>query len=72
MGPFGISTIEGYDPQTNTWQRGTDMPTPRTRAKAAVVNNTIYVFGGYSGKDNRGENLKYLVVVAAYNPQTDT
>ena len=37
-GPFGLSTVEIYDTQTNTWQRGADMPTPRTNAKAAVVN----------------------------------
>ena len=29
-GPFGLSTVEVYDPQTNTWQRRADMPTPRT------------------------------------------
>ena len=45
-GPDGISTIEEYDPQTNTWRQVADMPTPRYYPKAAVVNDTIYVFGG--------------------------
>lgn len=71
-GPYGLSTVEVYDPQTNTWQRGTDMPTPRHGAKAAVVNGIIYVFGGYSGKDNRGINRTYFDIVEAYDPQTDT
>ena len=71
-GPFGLSTVEVYDPQTNTWQRGADMPTPRTNAKAAVVNGTIYVFGGYNSKDNFLQNWKMADHVEAYNPETDT
>ncbi|MYC77371.1 hypothetical protein F4X10_16530 [Candidatus Poribacteria bacterium] len=51
-GPFGLSTVEVYDTQTNTWQRVADMPTPRTNAKAAVVNGMIYVFGGIIQKTN--------------------
>ena len=71
-GPFGLSTVEVYDPQTNTWQRGADMPTPRTNAKAAVVNGTIYVFGGYNSKDNFLQNWKMADRVEAYDPFTDT
>ena len=48
------------------------MPTPRTRTGAAVVDGIIYVFGGYNGIDNRLVNLKFLDIVEAYNPQTDT
>ena len=72
QGPYGLSTVEVYDTQNDTWQRCTDMPTPRTSARAAVVNDIIYVFGGYSGKDNLGVNLKYPVHVEAYDPATDT
>ena len=71
-GPFGISTVEVYDPRTNTWERVADMPAPRANAEAAVVGGKIYVIGGYTGIDNRGENLKVLKVVEVYNPQTDT
>ena len=71
-GPFGLSTVEIYDTQTNTWQRGADMPTPRTNAKAAVVNGTIYVFGGYNSKDNFLQNWKMAEHVEAYDPLTDT
>ena len=71
-GPYGISTIEVYDTQTNTWQRVADMPTPRHGAKAAVVNGTIFIFGGWNGKDGDFANRKYPVSVEAYNPQTDT
>ena len=71
-GPFGLSTVEIYDTQTNTWQRGADMPTPRTNAKAAVVNGTIYVFGGYNSKDKFLQNWKMADHVEAYDPLTDT
>ena len=71
-GPFGLSTLEVYDTQTNTWQRGADMPTPRTNAKAAVVNGTIYVFGGYHSKDKFLQNWKMADHVEAYDPRTDT
>ncbi len=71
-GPYGISTVEVYDTQINTWQRVADMPTPRHGAKAAVVNGTIFVFGGWNGKDGDFANRKYPVSVEAYNPQTDT
>ena len=69
--PYGISTVEVYDTQTHTWQRGADMPTPRTNAQAAVVNDTIFVFGGWNGPENHALR-KYPVSVEAYNPQTDT
>lgn len=71
-GPYGMSTVEVYDPQTHTWQRLTDMPTPRTGAKAAVVNGTIFVFGGFSAKEDHVALRKYPVSVEAYNPRTDT
>ena len=71
-GPFGLSTVEVYDSQTNTWQRVADMPTPRTNAKAAVVNGTIYVFGGYNSKDKFLQNWKMADHVEAYDPLTDT
>ncbi|MCG9133009.1 hypothetical protein J5I95_15135 [Candidatus Poribacteria bacterium] len=71
-GPFGMSLVEVYDPETNTWQRLTDMPTVRAGANTAVVDGKIYVMGGYAGKDNHGKNLKILKVVEMYDPQTDT
>ena len=71
-GPFGLSTVEVYDPKTNTWERVADMPTPRTNAETAVINGTIYVCGGYSGIDNRLINLKFLDIVEAYDSQNNT
>ena len=71
-GPFGLSTVEEYDTQTNTWRRRTDMPTPRNYPEAAVVNGIIYVFGGSNAKDRKIANMKLPVSVEAYDPETDT
>ena len=71
-GPFGMSLVEVYDPETNTWQRLADMPTARAEPMTAVVAGKIYVLAGYVGKDNRGVNLKFLKAVEMYDPQTDT
>ena len=71
-GPFGMSLVEVYDPQTNTWERLTDMPTIRSGAKAAVVAGKIYVLTGRVGKDLQAVNLKVLKAVEMYDPETDT
>ena len=71
-GPFGMSLVEVYDPQTNTWQRVADMPTARTGSRAAVVNGKIYVLAGKASKDNQAVNFKTWKVVEMYDPQTDT
>ena len=70
-GPFGMSLVEVYDPQTNAWQRLADMPTARSEPMIAVVDGKIYVLAGYVGQDNQGVNLKNLKAVEMYNPQTD-
>ena len=71
-GPFGMSLVEMYDPQTNTWERRADMPTPRAAPELAVVDGKIYVFSGYAGIDNRNVNFKILDVLEVYDPETDT
>ena len=35
-GPFGLSTVEVYNPENNSWKSVADMPTPRSNAGAAV------------------------------------
>ena len=54
-----------YDPVTDTWTLGTDMPLARRLASAAVANGKIYVMGG---RDNVGPlNHNY-----EYDPVNDT
>ena len=60
-------TVQIYNPATDTWSPGADMPTPR--AYLAVVAGTdgkIYAIGG------TGENGKPLATVESYNPVTNT
>lgn len=71
-GPYGLSTVEVYDTQKNTWRQRADMLTPRESAQAAVVDGIIYVFGGYSAKDNKIESMKLTVSVEAYDPESGT
>ena len=71
-GPFGLSTVEVYDPHNNSWKKVADMPTPRSTAGAAVVDGKIYVVGGLAATDRRMESTKILKVVEVYDPQTDT
>jgi N-acetylneuraminic acid mutarotase len=40
-----LSTVEEYDPKTDTWAKKADMPTPRYVATSAV-NGRIYAIGG--------------------------
>ena len=70
-GPFGMSLVEVYDPQTNTWARVADIPTARSEPLTAVVDGNIYVLAGYVGKNNKGVNWKNLDVVEMYDPHTD-
>lgn len=39
-------TVEIYDPATNTWTRGADVPTPRALLALAAVEGSIYAIGG--------------------------
>jgi N-acetylneuraminic acid mutarotase len=41
-----FSTVEMYDPATDTWAKRADMPLPRKVHRACVLNDLIYVFGG--------------------------
>jgi len=61
----GLSTVEEYNPATDTWTKKTDMLTPRATGSASVVNGKIYVVGGYDGQ-------KVLSTVEEYDPATDT
>ena len=71
-GPLGLSTVEVYDTKNNSWQRLTDMPTPRLLAGAAAMDGKIYVVGGFSWIGIPGVDSKMLKVVEVYDPQTDT
>ncbi len=64
--------VQGYVTTSTSWGTGNYVGfTPRTRARAAVLNNLIYVVGGY----NTGIstlNGGYLGVMEAYDPMADS
>jgi N-acetylneuraminic acid mutarotase len=56
----GTNITQVYDPKTDTWSLGEPMPTERSSAAIAVVNDQIYVIGGYDGMYSAsGANERY-------------
>jgi len=51
-----VSTVEVYDPQTDTWTKGVDIPVPTEGMSTSVVNERIYVMGGWSTPTGNGED----------------
>jgi hypothetical protein len=62
-----LSTVEVYDPATDTWTTKTPMPTARIGHTSTVVDGKIYVIGGGTHTPSRG-----FSVVEVYDPATDT
>ena len=46
QGRGNLGTVEIYDPETDAWTPGPNLPTPRGGLAAAVVNGRIHVGGG--------------------------
>ena len=65
-----VATNEVYDPQTNTWETRSPMPTARNHAASGMVNNKIYIIGGRIGAAfiTRGSSVD---IVEEYDPATD-
>jgi N-acetylneuraminic acid mutarotase len=47
-----FSIVDVYDPATETWTRAPDLPTPKYRHTANVVDGKIYTIGGSYGGPN--------------------
>jgi N-acetylneuraminic acid mutarotase len=76
-----LSTVEVYDPATDTWTQASDMPRARFAHAASVVNGKMYIFGGVNsemiklaegGKLDDGEMEEFFSIVEVYDPATDT
>jgi len=64
--PNGITgQVARYDPQSDTWVLLTEKPTPVANIKAAVLEDRIYVPGGYTADG------KVTDVLEVYDPQAD-
>ena len=68
-----LSTVEMYDPATDTWTQKADMPSTRGGPAIAVVDGKIYVIGGWVHGVRDGVCTgKDLKMVEIYDPVTDT
>ena len=76
FGDLTLSKVEMYDPETDTWERRMDMPTPRSAVSTSVVDGKIFVIGGAQLKKIKGYRgwgieAKKLPTVEMYDPTTD-
>ncbi len=62
-----FSTVEEYDPATDTWTTKSEMPTARGFHSASVVDGRIYVIGGSPSIPFSG-----ILALEVYDPATDT
>ena len=63
-----LSTVEAYDPATDTWTKKADMPTARGIFSTSEVNGKIYAIGGFANFFDEPA----LSTVETYDPATDT
>ena len=67
-----LSTVEAYDPATNTWIKKADIPTKRLWHSTSVVDGKIYAFGGQSLVERRGKQIaKTVTAIEVYDPAAD-
>ena len=62
-----LSSVEEYDPVTDTWTPKAEMPTARYGHFGGVVNGKIYAIGGF-----KREPVEGISTVEEYDPATDT
>ena len=76
-GDQSLSTVEMYNPETDTWEGKANMPTVRSNVAVSVVDGKIYAIGGsklkkYQVPRGFGIESEELPTVEMYNPATDT
>ena len=85
FGNLSTSTVEMYNPKTDTWERKADMPTARSSVSVSVVDGKIYAVGGtelkrfeidvlFKGEFRKVKQweIKELPTVEMYDPVIDT
>jgi len=62
VGGKAFSTVESYDPETDVWVAGEDMPTPRAGVAVSAVGGKIYAIGGGTRRGDRDVSLSLVEV----------
>jgi N-acetylneuraminic acid mutarotase len=57
-----------YNPETDSWNTGSSMPTQRVRFNVAVVDDKIYVIGGQIATENNESSHMYKSENEQYTP----
>ena len=63
-----MSTVEVYDPRTDTWTTAAPLPTREEGAAAFTTNGRIYLVGG---SDSSGLLSQQITTVLTYDPATN-
>lgn len=67
---LGVSkAVEMYDPQTDRWEIKSSLPIGLHHAGAAVLDNQLYVAGGFSPSESN--SWRPVNTLFRYNPMTD-
>ena len=68
-----LPTVEIYNPQNDTWEKGVDMLKPHDYPAAALVNGTIYIIGGHHPDATEGgpQTDPGFSFCERFNPQKD-
>jgi N-acetylneuraminic acid mutarotase len=61
-----FSTVEVYDPKTDTWATRADMPTARSHMTVSAIGGKIYAIGGGFGPRSR-RGVAYLPLLEVYD-----
>jgi N-acetylneuraminic acid mutarotase len=69
---ISIASVEEFDPQTSTWVRKTDMPTPRYALSSCVIGGKIYVVGGLISTFQMVTPALATQALEIYDPATDS
>lgn len=64
-----MNSVVIFDPKTDSWSQGSDMPTLRSGSFAAIVDNAIYIIGG--GFKQTDGTFKFLRTTEIYFPEED-
>jgi N-acetylneuraminic acid mutarotase len=65
-----FSTVEAYDPKTDTWAPRADMPTPRSHMTVSALGGKIYAIGG-GARIVAGRSAEYRSLLEVYDTATN-